>query len=215
MLEHLEIEQIGMVILAAVCLVFFSKRSVITKSIGMKHAKGYQQYGMAAQKFFNEVKTAFQSEFCLPFDRECPNYYFAKIYDEDLRYILVIDLGNLSAAAIVNEFRFPPKNGDIRFADERTNRAENWLVGKKLYLYREPGWEMVLEPERHDVLDMLAEWGMESEIDLEHAYALSYPNADTASKTEKALCVGAARRFALEAAEKAGVTLKFQEEQGQ
>lgn len=215
MLEHLGMEHIGMVILAAVCLVFFSKGSVLTKSIGMKHAKGYQQYGMAAQQFFNKVKTAFQDEFRYPFDRECPNDYFAKIYDEDLRYILVIDLGSLSAAAIINEFQFPPKNGDIRFADERTNRTENWLVGKKLYVYREQGWEMVSEPERHDVLDTLAEWGMESEIDLEHAYALSYPNADTASKTEKALCTGAASRFALEAAEKAGVTLKFKEGQGQ
>lgn len=214
MLESLGIEQIGIVVLVIVFLVLFIKRSVITNSIGMKHAGEYQQYGMTAQQFFDKVTTAFQNEFQYPFDRECPNYFFAKLYDADPRYVLVIDLGNSCAAAIINEFRFPPKDGAIQFADERTNRTENWLVGKKFYIYRDNGWEMVSELDRNDVLDMLAEWGMESEIDLEHAYALSYPNAGIASKTEKALCVGAARRFALEAAKKAGVTLHFQEEQG-
>ncbi len=209
------LQQLGMVILAVVFIVLYSKRSVLIKSIGLKHAKEYQQYGMSAQQFFQEVKTAFENEFRYPFDRQCPNYYFAKLYDSDPRYILVIDLGNAGAAAMINEFQFPPKSGEIRFADERINRTENWLIGKKFYIYRENGWEKVWELERNDVLDMLAEWGMEPEIDLEHAYSLSYPNAGIASKTEKALCVGAARRFALEAAEKAGTVLKFQEEQGE
>lgn len=213
MLEHLGIEQIGMVILAGIVLVCYSKRSVITKSMGMKHAKGYQLYGMAAEQFFQDVKTAFQNEFRLPFDRECPNYYFAKLYDADPRYLLVIDLANSSAAAIVNEFRFPPKDGNIRFADDRTNRTENWLVGKTCYIYRDHGWEMVSELERSDVLDQLMEWGMESEIGLKHAYELSYPNAEIASRTETALCTGGARKFVMEAAEKAGVSLKFKEEQ--
>lgn len=51
---------------------------------------------------------AFREYFRYPFDRECPNDYFAKIYAEDPCYILVIDPGNLSAAAIVDEFPFPP-----------------------------------------------------------------------------------------------------------
>lgn len=46
---------------------------------------------------------------------------------------------------------------------------------------------------------------------MEHAYALSYPNAETASRTELALCRIAAKEFALRIVEKAGISLKFQE----
>ncbi len=80
----------------------------------MKNYKGYQQYGLTAAAFFNRMKAAFRNDFHYPFERECPNYYFAKIYDEDPRYILVIDLGNLSAAVIVNEFQFSPKSSHPR-----------------------------------------------------------------------------------------------------
>lgn len=212
MLSHKVIELVGIGIAAVVFFLFFAKRSVITKDIGMKNYKGYQQYGIAAKQFFDEVKTAFQNNFRYTFDRDCPNYYFAKIYAEDPRYILVIDLGNLSAAAIVNEFQFPPKSSDIQFSDGRTNRMVNWLTDKKMYIYREGQWELVLELERNDILDMLMEWGFEATISLEHAYALSYPNAGAASGTELALCQSAAKEFALETAAKAGAVLKFKEE---
>lgn len=202
-------------IIFVVSLLFFPKISVITKSIEMKNYKGYQQYGMAAKDFFDKVKASFEDYFRYPFDRECPNYYFARIYEDDSRYRLVIDLGNLSAVAVINEFQFPPKSGEIQFADTRTNRTLNWVVSKKFYVYRDGSWELVSELERGDMLDMLAEQGMESEIDLEHAYALSYPNAKTASKTEQALCGIAMREFALETAGKAGVALKFKEDQGE
>lgn len=205
------IEIIGIGIIFVVFLVIFSKRTVITEDIGMKNYKGYQHYGLTAAAFFNRMKASFQNDFHYPFERECPNYYFAKIYDEDPRYILVIDLGNLSTAVIVNEFQFAPKSFEIVFADGRTNRTVNWLTGKKFYVYQDSGWEMVSELERNDILDFLMEWGMESEIDMEHAYALSYPNAETASRTELALCRIAAKEFALRIAEKAGISLKFQE----
>lgn len=169
---------------------------------------------MTAQRFFNKVKASFQDYFRFPFERQCPNYYYAKIYDEDSRYRLIIDLGNLSAVAVINEFQFTPKSGEIEFADERTNRTWNWVISKKFYIYRDGNWEMVWELERNDLLDMLSEWGMESEIDLEHAYALSYANAEAASKTEQALCGIAAKEFALDTARKAGVELKFKDEQG-
>lgn len=177
MLSHVGIETIAAVIILVICVFVFSKWGVTDKKIGMKNYKGYQEYGIAAKQFFNEVKTAFQDHFRYPFDRECPNYYFAKIYDEDPRYTLVIDLGNLSAVAIVNDFQFTPQNEEIRFADERTNRTLNWMVGKKMYVYRNGSWEMVSEAGRNDILDMLSDWGMEAQIDLEHAYALSYPDA--------------------------------------
>lgn len=207
------IETIAAVIILIICIVVFGKWSVATKSIGMKHYKGYQEYGMAAKQFFSEIKSAFQDYFRYPFDRECPNYYYAKIYDEDPRYTLVIDLGNQSAIAIINEFQFAPQSAAIRFADERTNRTLNWVIGKKIYAYRNGRWEMISETGRNDILDMLADWGMELIIDLEHAYTLSYPVAETAEKTEQALCEIAAKEFALETAKKAGVPLNFKEEQ--
>lgn len=209
---HTVIKLLSIGIVAVIFFLFFAKRSVITKDIGMKNYKGYQQYGMAAKHFFDEVKAAFQDYFRYPFDRDCPNYYFAKIYAEDPRYILVIDLGNLSAAAIVNEFQFTPVSSDIQFSDDRTNRMVNWLINKKMYIYRKGQWELVLEMERNDILDMLMEWGFEATISLGHAYALSYPNAGTASNTELALCQSAAKEFALETAAKAGAVLKFKEE---
>lgn len=205
------IEIIGIGIVFVVFLVVFAKRTVITEDIEMKNHKGYQQYGMAAIQFFNKMKAAFQKDFHYPFERECPNYYFAKNYDEDPRYILVVDLGNLSAAAIINEFQFASKNSDILFADGRTNRTVNWLTRKKFYVYQDGGWDMISELDRNDILDFLMDWGMESKIDMEHAYALSYPNAETASRTELALCRIAAKEFALKIAEKAGISLKFQE----
>lgn len=131
MLSHIGIETIAAVIILVICVFVFSKWGITDKKIGMKNYKGYQEYGIAAKQFFNEVKTVFQEHFRYPFNRECPNYYFAKIYDEDPRYTLVIDLGNLSAVAIVNDFQFTPPNEEIRFADERTNRTLNWMVGKK------------------------------------------------------------------------------------
>lgn len=212
MLSHVGIETIAAVIILVICVFVFSKWGITDKKIGMKNYKGYQEYGIAAKQFFNEVKTAFQEHFRYPFNRECPNYYFAKIYDEDPRYTLVIDLGNLSAVAIVNDFQFTPQNEEIRFADERTNRTLNWMVGKKMYVYRNGSWEMVSEAGRNDILDMLSDWGMEAQIDLEHAHALSYPDAKIASKTEQALCGIAAKEFALETAGKIGITLKFKEE---
>lgn len=205
------IEFLSIGIMIVVFALFFSKRSVLTKDIGMKNYKGYQQYGMAAKQFFEEVKTSFQDSFRYPFDRECPNYYFAKIYEEDPRYILVIDLGNLSAAVIINEFQFTPKGKNIEFSDKRTNRMINWLINKKIYIYQKDRWELVSELERNDVLDMLVEWGFEAKIDPEHAYALSYPNSGTASDTELALCRSAAKNFALEAAAETGTALKFKE----
>lgn len=211
MLTSMGVGGIIAVIILLFSIVVFSRWAAAEKSIGMEHYKGYQEYGMAANDFFQEVKTAFQDYFHYPFDHGCPNYYFARIYDEDPRFILVIDLGNHSAAAVINEFQFTPADDKIRFADERTNRTLNWVAGKKFYVYRSGRWEMVSETERNNLLDLLADWGMDGEINPEHAYMLSYPDAETAARTELTLCRIAAKELALEAAKKAGISLKFKE----